>query len=69
VPVLEHYLTEVRPLLGPGRHPAMWVTERRGRMSRRRLDRAFNTVRDLAGLDPELSAIKKFPSGRGLTIT
>jgi site-specific recombinase XerD len=54
VPVLEHYLTEVRPALSPGKHPAMWVTERRGRMSRRRLNKAFEIVRDLAGLPPEL---------------
>lgn len=54
VPVLEHYLTEVRPQLGAGRHPAMWITERRGRMSRRRLDRAFDTARELAGIDPKL---------------
>lgn len=54
MPVLEHYLSEVRPLLAPGKHPAMWVTERCGRISRRRLNRAFETVRDLAGLPDEL---------------
>ena len=56
VPVLEHYLTEVRPLLAPDQHPAMWVTERCGRMSRRRLNRTFGLVRDLAGLLPARSA-------------
>ena len=54
VPVLEHYLTEVRPLLAPTNHPAMWVTERDSRISRRRLNRTFGLVRDLAGLPPEL---------------
>jgi site-specific recombinase XerD len=54
VPVLEHYLTEVRPLLASAQHPAMWVTERGGRMSRRRLNRTFSLIRDLAGLPGEL---------------
>ncbi|HEY6425093.1 MAG TPA: tyrosine-type recombinase/integrase [Pseudonocardiaceae bacterium] len=54
VPVLDHYLTEVRPLLAPTNHPAMWVTERGGRISRRRLNRAFEAVRELAGLPSEL---------------
>jgi integrase/recombinase XerD len=54
VAVLEHYLTEVRPLLAPTNHPAMWVTERDSRISRRRLNRTFGLVRDLAGLPPEL---------------
>ena len=54
VPVLEHYVTEVRPRLASARHPAMWVTERGGRISRRCLNRTFGLVRDLAGLPPEL---------------
>jgi site-specific recombinase XerD len=54
VPVLEHYLTEVRPLLAPAQYPAMWVTERGGRISQRRLNRAFGLLRDLASLPPEL---------------
>jgi site-specific recombinase XerD len=54
VPVLDYYLAEIRPLLAPGKHPAMWVTERCGRISRRRLNRAFEIVRDLAGLPTEL---------------
>jgi integrase/recombinase XerD len=40
VDVLDQYVTEVRPLLGPGGHPALWVTERRGRMSLRRTRRS-----------------------------
>jgi site-specific recombinase XerD len=54
VPVLEHWLTEVRPALLPGRHPALWVTERRGRVSTRVVNEAFCTARDAAGLDPLL---------------
>ena len=54
VPVLDGYLAEVRPLLAPGRHPALWVTERCGRMSFRGLDRAFDEARVLAGLPGEL---------------
>jgi len=52
VPVLEHYLSDVRPLLASAKHPAMWVTERGDRISRRRLNRTFEIMRDLAGLDP-----------------
>lgn len=54
LPVLEHWLTEVRPAMQPGKHPALWVTERRGRVSVRLINAAFNTVRDAAGLDPAL---------------
>ncbi len=54
VPVLAGYLAEVRPRLAPGGHPALWVTERRGRISHRGLNRAFGESRDLAGLPGEL---------------
>jgi integrase/recombinase XerC len=54
VPVFEHWLTEVRPALAPGRHPALWVTERRGRVSTRVVNEAFCAARDAAGLDPSL---------------
>ena len=54
VDVLDSYLAEVRPLFSPGQHPALWVTEKRGRISRRRLDEAFETVRASAGLPGEL---------------
>src|SRR6266511_200494 len=54
VPVLEQWVDEIRPLLVPGQHPALWVTERRGRVSRHGLDRAFETARQAAGLPPEL---------------
>ena len=35
-------------------HPALWVTERRGRLSRRAINEAFEEARDAAGLDPVL---------------
>jgi site-specific recombinase XerD len=54
VPVLQQWLDEVRPLLNPGKHPALFVTERRGRMSLRSINDAFTETRDAAGLDPEL---------------
>jgi site-specific recombinase XerD len=54
VPVLEHYLGTVRPALAPGAHPALWITERCGRMSARRLNSIFDLLRDMAGLDPVL---------------
>ncbi|WP_244177614.1 tyrosine-type recombinase/integrase [Streptomyces atriruber] len=54
VPVLEQWVGEVRPLLRPGAHPALWVTERGGRLDRRSVNDAFVTVRDLAGLPTEL---------------
>lgn len=54
VPVLEQWIGEVRPLFGPGSHPALWVTERGGRLHRRSVNDAFAALRDLAGLAPEL---------------
>jgi site-specific recombinase XerD len=54
VPVLEQWIDEVRPLFGPGAHPAMWVSERRGRLSKRSINEAFGEVRDAAGLPEEL---------------
>jgi len=54
VPVLAQWAEEVRALLAPGAHPALWVTERRGRLSRRAINEAFAEARDAAGLDPVL---------------
>lgn len=54
VPVLEQWFDEVRPLFRPGAHPAVWVTERCGRMSRRAINDAFAQARDDAGLPSEL---------------
>ncbi|MDG4752833.1 tyrosine-type recombinase/integrase [Micromonospora aurantiaca] len=54
VPVVKHWLHEVRPALGPGKHPALWVTERRGRVSTRLVNEAFVAAKKAAGLDPAL---------------
>jgi len=54
VEVLDSYLTEVRPCLRPGRHPAVWVTERCGRFSPRSANEAFEDARAAAGLPDEL---------------
>ncbi|MFD7082246.1 tyrosine-type recombinase/integrase [Streptomyces sp. NPDC059918] len=54
VEVLDSYVDEVRPAFSPGKHPALWVTERRSRISLRRLDEAFETARRRAGLPEEL---------------
>jgi integrase/recombinase XerD len=54
VEVLDDYLKEVRPCFSPGRHPAFWMTERCGRLSKRSANEAFTKARDAAGLPPEL---------------
>jgi integrase/recombinase XerC len=54
IEVMEHYLTEIRPVLGLGSHPAIWLTERQGRLAPRLVTDAFATARDAAGLDPAL---------------
>ncbi|MFJ9460816.1 tyrosine-type recombinase/integrase [Kitasatospora sp. NPDC101447] len=54
MPVLSQWVDELRPAFSPGAHPALWVTERRGRMSCRRMDDVFGEIRKLAGLDPLL---------------
>jgi site-specific recombinase XerD len=54
VPVLHQWVTQVRPRLSPGSHPALWMSERADRMSWRSIDRAFAVARDAASLDPAL---------------
>jgi site-specific recombinase XerD len=51
--VLAQWADEVRPRLSPGSHPAVWVTERRGRVSVNYLDAMFARVREEAGLPQE----------------
>lgn len=55
LPVLEQWIDELRGLFRPGPHPALWVTERAGRVSVRSVDDAFRAAREAAGLDPELN--------------
>ena len=54
VPVIQQWLTELRPRLAPAAHPAVWITERRGRLDWRGINVAFTQARDAAGLDPSL---------------
>jgi len=55
VEALEQYLTEVRPRYGAAAHPALWLTERGGRISTRQVDDRFAYWRAAAGLPAELS--------------
>ncbi|MFE7527324.1 tyrosine-type recombinase/integrase [Kitasatospora sp. NPDC057542] len=54
VDVLDQWVTEIRPQFSPGRHPALWVTERIGRLSPRSINDAFVAAREAAGLDEDL---------------
>lgn len=55
VEALEQYLAEVRPRYGAAAHPALWLTERGGRISPRQVDDRFAVWRAAAGLPKELS--------------
>jgi integrase/recombinase XerC len=55
VEALEQYLAEVRPCYGAAAHPALWLTERGGRISARQVDDRFALWRSAAGLPGELS--------------
>ena len=52
---LAQYLEEVRPRYGQAGHPAVWLTERGGRISVRQIDDRFAQLRGRAGLPGELS--------------
>jgi hypothetical protein len=45
VAVLEQWGDEVRPAIGVGAHPALWVTRRASRISMCDIDDAFTTAR------------------------
>jgi integrase/recombinase XerC len=49
--VLEQYVSEIRPLFGFDEHPALWLTERGGRISVRHIDERFAELRDELGMD------------------
>ncbi|MDJ0347201.1 site-specific integrase [Streptomyces sp. H10-C2] len=51
---LGEWVQEVRPRLCPEVHPALWVTERVGRLAPRSINEAFVTARQDAGLDEDL---------------
>lgn len=52
---LRQWVEEGRPLLRPGDHPALWVTERLTRVDVDYLDRRFASLRTEAGLDEALT--------------
>ncbi|WP_424864097.1 tyrosine-type recombinase/integrase [Streptomyces sp. MMS24-I29] len=54
VDILDEWINELRPRLSPGRHPALWVTERIGRVSPRSINEAFVNARKAADLDEDL---------------
>lgn len=54
VDLLGEWCEHVRPLFDPGSHPALWVTERRGRLTSRHLNEAFVHARQDADLPAEL---------------
>lgn len=54
VDVLGEWVGELRPLFSPGSHPALWVSERVGRVSPRSMNEAFVVARRDAGLDEKL---------------
>jgi integrase/recombinase XerC len=55
VEVIEQYLEEVRPLYGADSHPAVWLTERGGRMSKEQITERFAEYRDELGLPAALT--------------
>jgi site-specific recombinase XerD len=52
---LEQYVVAVRPRYAAAAHPALWLTERGGRISTRQVDDRFAYWRAAAGLPGELS--------------
>ena len=55
VEALEDYLVNIRPRFGFGDHPALWVTERGGRLQPRHIEERFAAYRDALGMDQALS--------------
>ncbi|MEO8283054.1 MAG: tyrosine-type recombinase/integrase [Pseudarthrobacter sp.] len=52
---LRQWVEAARPRFGPGDSPALWVTERRSRISTRHIDQKFALLRGELGLDPHLT--------------
>jgi site-specific recombinase XerD len=55
VEVLDQYVAEVRPLYGLDNHPALFVTERGGRLASEEVSKRFAAYRDELGLPEELT--------------
>ena len=51
---LAQYLDDVRPRFGAPSHPALWLTERGGRLRPRQIEERFAAYRDALKLAPEL---------------
>ena len=49
---MRQWVEQARPILRPGDHPALWLTERLTRVDPRFLEKRFARARDRAGLDP-----------------
>jgi integrase/recombinase XerC len=54
VEAVEDYLTNARPRFGLADHPAMWITERGGRLRPREIEERFAAYRDALGMDAGL---------------
>ena len=57
VGLLTEWVEQLRPALGPGGSAALWVTERRSRISGRRIDEVFGEARERAGLPASWTCI------------
>src|SRR6266545_1541617 len=55
VEAVADYVEHIRPRFGCGEHPALWVTERGGRVSPAEINARFVAYRDALGLPRELS--------------
>ncbi|PBD02391.1 site-specific recombinase XerD [Streptomyces sp. Ag82_O1-15] len=55
VEAVEDYVVNVRPRFGTPDHPALWLTERGGRLQPREVNDRFTAYRDAIGLPPELT--------------
>ncbi|MCX5070965.1 tyrosine-type recombinase/integrase [Streptomyces sp. NBC_00513] len=55
VEAVEDYVVNIRPRFGVPDHPALWLTERGGRLQPREVNDRFTAYRDAIGLPPELT--------------
>lgn len=55
VEAVEDYLVNIRPRYRAGQSPALWLTERGGRLKPREIEDRFAAYRDTLGLDPALT--------------
>ncbi|WP_240776882.1 tyrosine-type recombinase/integrase [Nonomuraea basaltis] len=57
VEAVQAYLADVRPRYRAGHRPALWLTERGGRLRAREIEQRFATYRDALGLDGALTPL------------